>query len=118
MTTTACVVYATFPDIQDVPALLVRADILREISAKGAAALRFALLSILVAGIVILIVLFLLLQRTVVAPMTKLTAHVVAIGKSDDLSARLSLPRRDEIGTLRRNAIAWWSSCLRLAGNY
>jgi signal transduction histidine kinase len=32
--------------------------------------------------------------------MAKLTAHVVAIGKSDDLSARLSLPRRDEIGTL------------------
>jgi sensor domain CHASE-containing protein len=93
-------VYATFPDIQGVPALLVRADIPREISTKGAAALRFALLSILVGGIVILVVLFVLLQRTVVGPMAKLTAHVVAIGKSDDLSARLSLPRRDEIGTL------------------
>jgi signal transduction histidine kinase len=92
--------YATFPDIQGVPALLMRADIPKEISAKGAAALRFALLSILVGGIVILLVLFILLQRTVLTPMAKLTAHVVAIGKSDNLSARLSLPRRDEIGTL------------------
>lgn len=93
-------VYATFPDIQDNAALLVRADTPKEISAKGAAALRFALLSILVGGIVILLVLFVLLQRTVVAPMVNLTAHVVAIGKSDNLSARLSLPRRDEIGIL------------------
>jgi two-component system NtrC family sensor kinase len=93
-------VYATFPDIQDNAALLVRADIPREISARGAAALRFALLSILVGAIVILLVLFVLLQRTVVAPMAKLTAHVVAIGKTDNLSARLSLPRRDEIGIL------------------
>jgi len=93
-------VYATFPDIQGVPALLVRADIPREISARGAAALRFALLSILVGGIVILLVLFVLLQRTIVVPMAKLTAHVVAIGKSDDMSARLSLLRRDEIGIL------------------
>ncbi len=95
-------VYATFPDVQDNAALLVRAEIPKEISAKGAAALRFALLSILVGAIVILLVLFVLLQRTVVAPMAKLTAHVVAIGKSDDLSARLSLPRGDEIGTLAR----------------
>jgi two-component system NtrC family sensor kinase len=93
-------VYAIFPDIQDNAALLVRADIPREISARGAAALRFALLSILVGAIVILLVLFVLLQRTVVAPMAKLTAHVVAIGKTDNLSARLSLPRRDEIGIL------------------
>jgi two-component system NtrC family sensor kinase len=93
-------VYDTFPDIQGVPALLVRADIPREISAKGAAALRFALLSILVGGAVILVVLFISLQRTVVGPMAKLTAHVVEIGKRDDLSARLSLPRRDEIGIL------------------
>jgi sensor domain CHASE-containing protein len=95
-------VYATFPDIQGVPALLIRADIPREISAKGDTALRFALFSIIAVGIVILFVLFVLLQRTVVAPIAKLTTHVVSVGKSDDLSTRLSLQRKDEVGTLAR----------------
>jgi sensor domain CHASE-containing protein len=95
-------VFATFPDVQGRPALLVRADISREISAQGRTAMRFALLSILAAGMIVLIFLFVLLKRTVVTPVEDLTAHVVAIGKSDDLSARLSLRREDEIGSLAR----------------
>ena len=95
-------VYATYPDVEGMPALLVRADISKEISAQGSAALRFALLSILVAGMIVLLFLFVLLQRTVVTPVEGLTSHVVAIGKSHDLSARLSLDRGDEIGTLAR----------------
>lgn len=95
-------VYATYPDVKGKPALLIRADISKEISAQGSAALRFALLSILVAGMIVLLFLFVLLQRTVVTPVEGLTSHVVAIGESDDLSARLSLDRGDEIGTLAR----------------
>jgi sensor domain CHASE-containing protein len=95
-------VYATYPDINGKPALFVRADISKEVSAQGIAALRFALLSILVAGIIVLLFLFVLLQRTVVTPVERLTSHVANIGKSDDLSARLSLDRGDEIGTLTR----------------
>jgi sensor domain CHASE-containing protein len=95
-------VYATYPDVKGKPALLVRADISKEISVQGSTALRFALLSILVAGMILLLFLFVLLQRTVVTPVEGLTSHVVAIGRSDDLSARLSLDRGDEIGTLAR----------------
>ncbi|RLB82509.1 MAG: hypothetical protein DRH17_05700 [Deltaproteobacteria bacterium] len=95
-------VYTTFPDIQGFPALLMRADISREISAKGGVAMRFAFVSIMVVGIIVLIVLLVLLQQTVVGPIAKLTGHATAIGKSDDLSARLSLKRRDEIGALAR----------------
>jgi len=95
-------IYGTFPDIEGVPALLVRANIPREISARGNGALRFALFSILLAGIVVLVVLFVLLQKTVVAPIDKLRTHVVRIGKSDDLTTRLSLERQDEIGILAR----------------
>jgi sensor domain CHASE-containing protein/nitrogen-specific signal transduction histidine kinase len=95
-------IYTTFSDIQGSPALLMQADIPRDISAKGATAMRFALVSILVVGIIVLIVLLLLLQQTVVGPIKRLTDHAVAVGKSDDLSARLALQRSDEIGTLAR----------------
>jgi len=93
-------VYGTFPDIKGSPTLLVRADISKEISARGEAALRFALISIFAVGVVVLFVLFVLLQKTVVNPIDKLRAHAVAIGKSDNLATRLSLQRADEIGAL------------------
>jgi two-component system NtrC family sensor kinase len=95
-------IYSIYPDVSGRPALLVRADVAKEISARGRGALQFALLSILAAGMVVLALLFWLLKRTVVGPVEKLTEHVAGIGKSDDLYARLSLNRSDEIGTLAR----------------
>lgn len=93
-------VYGVFPDVEGIPALLVRADIPKDISVKGYGALRFALFSILFVGVIILFVLFVLLQKTVLTPVDKLRDHAVAIGKSDNLAPRLSLQRTDEIGIL------------------
>jgi len=94
-------VYTLFPDIQKVPALLMRADIHRDTRAKGIAWLiRSNLLSNLTAGLSVMLVLLLLLRYILVAPIKKLTNHVVAIGKGKDMSARLSMQRSDEIGTL------------------
>ena len=94
-------VYTLLPDIQRVPALLMRADIHRDTRAKGIAWLiRSNLLSNLTAGLSVMLVLLLLLRHTLVAPIKKLTNHVVAIGKDKDMSARLSMQRSDEIGTL------------------
>ena len=94
-------VYTLLPDIQRVPALLMRADIHRDTRAKGIAWLiRSNLLSNLTTGLSVMIVLLFLLRRTVVAPIQKLTSHVVAIGRDNDMSVRLSTQRSDEIGTL------------------
>jgi len=93
-------IYTTYSGMQNTPILLLRADIPRAITTKGKTALRFAFLSIMVAGLLILFVLFFILQKTVINPITKLTAHTISIGKSDNLSVRLSLKRRDEIGRL------------------
>jgi len=94
-------VYTSFADIRGVPALLMRADIPRDIRAKGISELmRSSLLSNLTAGLSVVLVLFLLLRWTVIAPIAKLTNHALAIGKSKDVSARLSMQRTDEIGTL------------------
>jgi len=48
------------------------------------------------------VVLLALLQGIVVRPLARLTAHATALGKSDDLEARIDMSRKDEIGILAR----------------
>jgi sensor domain CHASE-containing protein len=94
--------YTTLSDISGLPVLLLRANVARDISARGITAVRYALVSTLTAGVVIMIVLLYSLQRTVVKPIRALTEQAVAIGHSEDFSEKLELDRADEIGVLSR----------------
>ena len=93
-------VYGTFPDLNARPALLLRANVARDISARGASAVQYALVSTIASGLLLLLVLLAVLQRMVLAPIELLTKHAVAIGKTDDSDARIVLHRGDEIGVL------------------
>lgn len=97
-------VYTTFADMRAAPALLVRAKVERRIWARGQDAVRYALLSTLAAGMLLLLVLVGALQRTILTPLARLTAHALHIGQTEDTTARLDLVegRRDEIGVLGR----------------
>lgn len=97
-------VYTTFADMRAAPALLVRAKVARDIWARGGKAVRYALFSTLAAGMLLLLVLVGALQRAVLTPLARLTAHAVYIGQSEDSTAKLDLVegRRDEIGVLGR----------------
>ncbi len=95
-------IYTAFPDFQDEPALLIRVDIPREISKKGTIVIHFALISILIAGLVFLVVMLVLLQYTIVGPLSKLTHHATTIGKTGDMSNILVMQRKDEIGILSK----------------
>lgn len=95
-------VYRVLPDLFGKPALLLRVEAPKAITARGQAAVDFALLSLLGAGLVILAVLVIGLRRMVLAPIQRLTEHAVAVGQSGDLTARLTLARRDELGVLAR----------------
>lgn len=92
--------YTTMDDVSAAPELILRADVEREISARGFHAAGYALLSSLFTALLILLVLLRLLKRIVVAPLSKLTRHVVEIGRTDDTSTRVGLQREDEIGKL------------------
>jgi len=59
--------YAAFPDLRGRPALLVRADLPRDITARGAAVLRIARIALLSAGVMMMIPLLILVWRMVVA---------------------------------------------------
>jgi len=92
--------YTALQDIQQKPALVVVAKIAREISAHGATTVRFAIVSTLLAGVLMVAVLLYLLQTIVLGPIGQLTAHAVEIGRSEDTTRKLELDREDEIGIL------------------
>jgi signal transduction histidine kinase len=97
-------VYTTLPDMRRAPALLVRARVPREIWAQANVAARYALLSTVAAGLIMLLVLLAVLQRQVLSPIGRLTAHAVRIGQTEDASEHLDLAdgREDEVGILAR----------------
>jgi two-component system, NtrC family, sensor kinase len=95
-------VYRIQFDLFGQPALLLRVEVPKAISARGHAAIRFALLSLLGVGLAILAVLVIGLRQMVLKPLQQLTGHAVAIGQSGNLSERLTLERQDELGVLAR----------------
>lgn len=95
-------VYATFSDLRHRPEILLRAYVDRGVTQTGATAFTFGLVSNIAGGFVMLLALTLLLQRIVLAPLGRLTAHAVRIGQQEDFRAELAMDRSDEIGTLSR----------------
>ena len=93
---------ALLPDLSGAEGLLVRVELPRSVLAGGKRALSYSLLTTIAAVGVLSLVLLLLLQRIVVAPLSELTRHAVAVGHSDDLSARCTLRSDDELGVLAR----------------
>lgn len=94
--------YRVLTDIAGEPKFLLRAVGPRQVSAQARAVLRFALLSTAFAIAVVSTAFLFVLQRSIVSPISKLTHHVVEIGRSNDLSKRLQLDRADELGILSR----------------
>lgn len=92
--------YGTLADLYGAPALLLRADVTRQISARGKETTHYALLSILAAGALLLLLLQRILQRAVVEPLSQLTQHASRIRSSAGLSTPSGIDRPDEIGQL------------------
>ena len=95
-------VYRNLEDIYGRPTVQLRIDVPRKVSAQGRDATGFALVSLFVAGVVVLIVLAIALRRMVLRPVSRLTQHAVEIGEGDDLTRRMNVRRLDEIGVLAR----------------
>jgi sensor domain CHASE-containing protein len=93
-------VYSMLPDLYGKPAALLRVDVARSILAQGRHTVAHAVLSTLVVGLIVLLVLMAVLQRSVLAPIRRLTQHAIAIGQKDDLRSRLAFKRKDELGML------------------
>ncbi|HET6161793.1 MAG TPA: CHASE4 domain-containing protein [Dongiaceae bacterium] len=82
--------------------LLIKAKTPRNISAIGSTTLVLATISTVITAWLVMAVIWIMLTRLIVAPLNKLTTHVVAVGQTGDLSRRLALDRNDEIGVLSK----------------
>jgi sensor domain CHASE-containing protein len=95
-------VYGSFEDVYGRPLMTLRVDVPREITAIGEAAIHYASASLVAAAVVVLIMLLVLLNRLVLAPLTRMTRHAAEIGAQGNLSARLNFDSGDEFGQLAR----------------
>lgn len=95
-------VYRSFADIYGHPVMTLRVDLPRKITAHGQRAVVYASAYLLVAGVAALLLLMVVLNRVVLAPLGRMTRHAVALGKGTDLTARLDLPGHDEVAVLAR----------------
>jgi sensor domain CHASE-containing protein len=95
-------VYRNLKDIFGNPSVMLRIDVPRKVSAQGRDAIGYALLSLFVAGVAVLVVLVIALRRMVLRPVSRLTKHAVRIAEGDDLTQRMNVRRTDEIGILGR----------------
>ena len=101
-TQTATQVYRSIDDIYGRPIMTVRVDVPREITHRGRSAVTYAAAYHSAGLVVLLILLVVVLNHVVLKPLGLVTRHAVAIGKDTDLTMRLNLTSRDEMGTLAR----------------
>ena len=90
----------SFPDVYGRPVLMLRVNVPRRITAQGHNAVTYASGCLVAAAVTALLTLLVVLNRVVLAPLARVTRHAVAIGEGSDLSTRLNLQSRDEIGRL------------------
>lgn len=94
--------YATFPDVNGQPQIMLKTSQPRDIRKSGGVTLWIAFLLICFSGLVIISVLFLLLRRIVIQPLSVLTEYVTKIQSSDTLQPLKLEGRYDEIGRMGR----------------
>jgi two-component system NtrC family sensor kinase len=91
-----------FNTVDGSPALALRIEVPRSISARGHQVVGYAAVFLVMAGGIVLLVMIALLNRSVLDPLSRMTRHAVSLGRSDDLTSRLDLGRTDELGELAR----------------
>ena len=92
--------YSVLNDFAGNPLVILRAGTPRDTSALGARAVKGALLSLSIAGVIVALVMWWLLRHIIVQPLESLASHITGIRRSGDLSLRLNNSRTDEIGAL------------------
>jgi sensor domain CHASE-containing protein len=93
-------VFRLLRDTSGGPALMLRIEVPRTISASGARTVYSATMFLVGAGAIVLLLTVTFLNREVLSPLAKLTRHATVIGETDNLTSRLDLKRADELGDL------------------
>lgn len=94
--------YTKMNDFYGNPAVILRINMLRNVTAEGAASAQVAAASGLVGGMSLVLAIWIILRRRLVLPLQALAAFAKRVGHGDDFTTLLGSTRRDEIGALAR----------------
>ncbi len=92
--------YTVLRDIYGAPALILRADMPRDIYKQGQASVNFYLITMIVVGMIFSVMFLWLLEKLVLSRLFRLNADVLGIGRSGDLSKQLLMEGKDELSSL------------------
>ncbi len=92
--------YTLLPDLQGNPALLLRVKVPRDIYKHGLLSANSLIAAVVIVGLVFGLLTLLLIERTVLVRVTRLSAGVRAVTTSGDFSRRLTMKGKDELATL------------------
>jgi signal transduction histidine kinase len=92
--------YSLLEDIYGEPILILKTGMPRDIYQKGQETTRYFLIGLLSVGVVLGGVTVLIMERSVLSRLARLSTSVKRIGASGDLSTRLSTPGKDELSEL------------------
>jgi sensor domain CHASE-containing protein len=95
--------YSLIRDINNEPILLLEVDSPRLLYQQAMNALTFLIFGFIIIGIIYVIVTEFLLRRYIVTPLMGLDASMKEIGRSCNLSKRLSVSGDDEVASLRKS---------------
>ena len=95
--------YTVFADIYGKPALVLRAEMPRSVYAQGQSTVLYFVGALLLFSVVFSLVMILLLEKSVLSRLARLSAGVSRIGESGDLSARMPAAGKDELSSLATN---------------
>ncbi|HEV7442986.1 MAG TPA: CHASE4 domain-containing protein [Steroidobacteraceae bacterium] len=95
-------VVEAFSDIYGRPIFSLEVDLQREITRRGYSAVHYASGYLIGAAVLAVALLVIILNRTVLDPLRRMTRHAVAIGQDKDLTSRLNFQGQDEIAVLAR----------------
>jgi sensor domain CHASE-containing protein/nitrogen-specific signal transduction histidine kinase len=93
-------VFRSLADIYGHPIATLRVNVPRAVTQRGWHAVELAAVTLCAAAVLVLILLVVVLNRVVLDPLSRVTQHAVTVGEGRDLTTRLELARRDEIGIL------------------
>ncbi|MEO8000847.1 MAG: CHASE4 domain-containing protein [Arenimonas sp.] len=93
-------VKTTLFSIDDKPIIDMLVSMPSDISKRGRKTLDAITTAIFLAGLFLSLVLTYMLNRSVIAPISRITKHLAHIGNQEDIDPRIKLERDDEIGDL------------------
>lgn len=95
--------HVLFPDADDVPVLLVTAQIPRSVYQAGRSSLNALFLALMAGGAVLILSVLFLLDRIVLRPLSELGHDVDGIAKTADVSRRVAVQGDDELAVLAKS---------------